>query len=383
MKRIVSLLIFSLFLVTLFAGCGFDTSSESEGSHHTQKWVTWKSISTGKYHTMGIRNDGALIGWGWNYYGQIGTGSFGQDEIIATPTQIGTDTDWKKVSSSITHTLAIKSDGRLFAWGDNADGGALGIGAGPDVYTPVPVGIKTHWVSISTGVLFSLAITSSGALYAWGDNTQGQLGDGTTTESPTPKQVGSDRDWAFVDAGHNHVLALKTDGRLFAWGRNAYGQGGDGTREDQSVPTEILPGTTWKSVAAGGPFSVAVSSGGELYTWGQEDYNNHGVTVNTPTRIGTDSDWCSVGAGDVSALAIKTDGTLYTWGELDHDAPLQPLLRIGEESDWKFVQCGLYHFAALKEDNTLWVWGNNMLGQLGDDTTEPSQTPIEIDLRQI
>ena len=186
MKRIVSLLIFSLFLVTLFAGCGFDTSSESEGSHHTQKWVTWKSISTGKYHTMGIRNDGALIGWGWNDCGQIGTGSFGQDEIIATPTQIGTD-----------------------------------------------------------------------------------------------------------------------------------------------------------------------------------------------------SDWCSVGAGDVSALAIKTDGTLYTWGELDHDAPLQPLLRIGEESDWKFVQCGLYHFAALKEDNTLWVWGNNMLGQLGDDTTEPSQTPIEIDLRQI
>lgn len=84
-------------------------------------------------------------------------------------------------------------------------------------------------MAIAAGTNHSLAITTDGILYAWGANGWGQLGDGTTTQSTSPVQIGVDSDWQKVAAGYAHSLALKTDDTLYGWGYNTYGQLGDGT----------------------------------------------------------------------------------------------------------------------------------------------------------
>ena len=92
-----------------------------------------------------------------------------------------------------------------------------------------------------------MAVKTDGTLWAWGDNSYGQLGDGTTTHRLSPVQVGSG--FASVAAGYYHTVAVKTDGTLWAWGYNDYGQLGDGTTTYRLSPVQV--GSGFASVAAG------------------------------------------------------------------------------------------------------------------------------------
>ncbi|RAK69491.1 hypothetical protein [Hymenobacter edaphi] len=133
----------------------------------------WRSVAVGSYHTVALRQDGTLWTWGHNRFGQLGNGtSLGQ----TTPQQIGTATTWLKVSAGGTHTVALKSDGTLWTWGYNGLG-QLGDGAassGRD--TPAQVGTSAGWQSVSAGWNSTLALRTDGTLWAWGDNQYGQLG---------------------------------------------------------------------------------------------------------------------------------------------------------------------------------------------------------------
>ena len=154
-------------------------------------------ISAGGSHTLMIRNDGSLWAWGLNGNGQLGDGTTANK---AVPTPIGGYTDWIYVSAGGYHSLGIRADGSLWAWGSNAQG-QIGNGGGADVTAPTQITTPSGvgWVSVSAGALHSLAIATGGALYSWGDNGQGQLGRAT---SPTnaPGQVGS-ATWSDVSAG--------------------------------------------------------------------------------------------------------------------------------------------------------------------------------------
>ena len=127
---------------------------------------------------------------------------------------------WMRVASGKNHTLAINSRGELYAWGHNGNG-QVGIGTvtprGEYELTPQRVGSDSDWKVISGGDDYSLALKSDGTLYAWGKNDRGQLGIGTTTDNElTPRQVGNDSDWKAVSAGFSHSLALKSDNTLYA-----------------------------------------------------------------------------------------------------------------------------------------------------------------------
>jgi len=100
-----------------------------------------------------------------------------------------------------------------------------------------PVGMG--WVTVAAGYYHSLAIKADGTLWAWGDNNHGQLGDGTTAEGHSPVHIGSDTDWVMVSAGYLHSLAIKADGTLWAWGYNGYGQLGLGHDDNQHSPAHI------------------------------------------------------------------------------------------------------------------------------------------------
>lgn len=132
---------------------------------------------------MAIKNNGTLWGWGNNDTGQLG-GGIG---VQSTPTQKGSDTNWKTVTAGGVHTLSIKTDGTLWGWGYNAYG-ELGDGTTFTRLTPVQIGTENDWKEACTGYFHSIAIKNNGTLWSWGNNTYGQLGDGTYISKTTPTQ---------------------------------------------------------------------------------------------------------------------------------------------------------------------------------------------------
>jgi alpha-tubulin suppressor-like RCC1 family protein len=211
----------------------------------------------------------------------------------ARPGQVGTETNWQAVAAGTSHTLGLKSDGTLWAWGNNARG-QLGGGTNSPGGRPSPaqVGTSADWNAVSGGNLFTLASRSDGSLWAWGENVNGQLGDGLNLNRFLPGPIGSDLDWLRIDAGDDHALALKTDGSLWAWGKNRDGQVGDGTFQDENLPIRIGGAMPWSRVSAGETHSVAVRLDGTLWIWGS---NRYGQLADPdpflPSPVETSNDW--------------------------------------------------------------------------------------------
>jgi hypothetical protein len=132
----------------------------------------------------------------------------------------------------------LKTNGSLWAMGDNGLGNLGNGGDTSPVNIPTQIGTATDWNSISTS-LHTCAIKSNGTLWAWGANGLGQLGDGTTINKNIPIQVGVGTNWLTVETGFNHTIALSVDHTLYSWGWNNYGQLGDGTFIDKIIPTRV------------------------------------------------------------------------------------------------------------------------------------------------
>jgi len=226
----------------------------------------WKQAVCGLYHTTAIKTDGTLWAWGHNSSGQLGGGPTGTLGIVHTssPVQVGSLTNWKQIAGGGYHTVAIKTDGTLWAWGHNANGqlgggptGTLGI-----VHTssPVQVGSLTNWKQVSAGNFHMVAIKTDGTLWAWGHNSSGQLGLIDIVHRSSPVQVGSLTNWKLVAGGYYHTAAIKTDGTLWSWGRNTNGQLGLQDIVHRSSPVQVGLLTNWKLVAGGGYHTTTISS---------------------------------------------------------------------------------------------------------------------------
>ncbi|MCL2425564.1 MAG: Ig-like domain-containing protein [Oscillospiraceae bacterium] len=199
--------------------------------------ANWSSVSAGGGHTMAIRTDGSLWAWGRHNRWQLGDTTTTSNRHA--PVRIGTDNNWSNVSAGELHTLAVRSDGSLWAWGDNMRGQIGTGGVGLFVPQVTRIGTDTNWSSVSAGWEHSMAIRADGSLWAWGDNLPGQLGDGSTIRRPTPVRIGADN-WSSVSAGGEHTAAIRADRSIWAWGRNLNGQVGDGTTNNRWSPVRIF-----------------------------------------------------------------------------------------------------------------------------------------------
>ena len=282
----------------------------------------WAFISAGSHHALGIKTDGSLWAWGRGASGQLGQGS----DLTARhiPTRVGTDNDWAFVSGGNHHSLAIKTNGSLWVWGAN-DQGQLGLGnmgAGTNRNIPTRLGNGYNWAFTSGSNWYSLAIRTDGSLWAWGNHTDGGTGLGETTGNVTaPVQIQGASNWVFVSAGLGHSLGIRTNGSLYAWGNNEFGRTGlNTTTGTTNTPQRVGTDTNWAFVSAGGLHSLGLRTNGSLWAWGRNLHGRTGQdtisgTTNTPQQVGTDTNWVFPAAGaDSHSLAIRTTGVPWTFG---------------------------------------------------------------------
>jgi alpha-tubulin suppressor-like RCC1 family protein len=203
----------------------------------------WASLDSGSQHNFAFKGDGSVWVWGSNNMGCIGDGT---TEPRYPPVTLGAG--YALVSAGFFHTAAIRDDGGLWGWGYNYMGqvGDGTEGNGNDRYTPTRAGAANDWRLVDAGYGHSLAIKNDGSLWAWGYNSDGQLGlgfnDGGHYWTAPDFQVGADRDWVLAAAGGYHSMALKSDGSVWGWGANHRGQLGDGTTTPRHLPVQTADG---------------------------------------------------------------------------------------------------------------------------------------------
>lgn len=343
----------------------------------------WQKVSAGYTHSVGIKTDGTLWAWGDNSYGQLGDGTTTSKN---TPTQIGSATNWESISASGSFTIAIKADGTLWAWGNNTFG-QLGDGTTTNRTIPTQIGSATNWNSVTTGEGFALAIKDNGTLWTWGYNNLSQLGDGTTTNKLVPTQVGTATNWQSVAAGSGFSLAIKTNGTLWAWGSNLYGQLGNGTTTNLTVPTQIGSENDWANVAAGYYHSVGRKSNGILMTWGNNVYGQlgDGTYVNKSTPVAVFDQVQSIDAGWNYTVGTTTFGNMLltgqnVYGQLgDGTIENRNWVSLTNSNNHLQISAGAFHTLSLHTDGSLKVCGLNGQGRLGDGTTTDRNTLTPLD----
>ncbi|HTP51601.1 MAG TPA: hypothetical protein VMK42_12940 [Anaeromyxobacteraceae bacterium] len=348
------------------------------------------SVAVGGLHTVVVKNDGSLWTWGQNYFGQVGNETT-MDQ--PTPLQIAAGTiPWVSAAAGQYYSLALRADDTLWAWGDNFYG-ELGDGTTTPRNIPVQVAIAAPSSTISAGGTplggaHTVALQTNGSLWAWGDNTYGELGDGTTTSQRAPEQIGT-ATYIAVAAGGFHTAALQSDGTLWAWGYNASGQLGDGTTTSQSVPEQI--GTdTYAAVAAGGFHTLALKADGTLWAFGDNTYGQlgDGTTTqrNAPVEVqsGSGYTFTAVAAGLYHTVALDSAGTLWTWGwnvdgQLGNGQTTSADIPQGIAVAFiDLLGAGNLHTVATRYDGSLWAWGSNTFGQLGNTNRTNQPTPLQV-----
>jgi alpha-tubulin suppressor-like RCC1 family protein len=353
--------------------------------------------------------------WGYNFYGQLGDGT-----TTNRTTPVAADMSGTLLGESVTaiaaggyHTVALASDAKVFAWGYNRFG-QLGDGTTTNRTTPVAVDMsgallgKTV-IAVAAGYYHTVALTSDGKVFAWGNNGFGQLGDGTTIDRRTPVPVDMSgallgKTVTAIAAGDYHTVALTSDGKVFAWGANDVGQLGDGTAADRLRPVAVdmsgvLRGKTVSAIAAGGYYTVALTSDGKVFAWGANDVGQLGDGTHTHRSRPVAADMSgallgktvtAIAAGGYHTVALTSDGKVFAWGynvigQLGDGTTISRRTPVAVDMTGSLmgksvtaIAAGGYHTVALTFDGKVFAWGFNRVGQLGDGTTTNRSRPVAV-----
>jgi alpha-tubulin suppressor-like RCC1 family protein len=352
-------------------------------------------VSAGYGHSLAVTSTGSVLAWGNNGVGQLGNGST-TDSTLPVPVSLPTGTTVTAVAGGGWHSLARTSTGSLLAWGWNGNG-VLGNGTTTSSSLPVSVSLPvgTTITAVAAGYGHSLALTSTGTLLAWGSNGHGQLGNGTTTDSSTPVAVTLPVGTTItkVAAGATHSLAVTSTGAVLAWGWNGLGQLGNGTTTDSPLPTPVglALGTTISGVAAGYGHSLAVTSAGGVLAWGYNGYGQlgNGTTTDSsvPVSVSLPPGVSTISAGAYHSFALTSTHNALAWGhngygQLGNGSTTNsstPVLASTPPGIIVLV-AGSYHSLVVTSTNSGLGWGANESGEMGNGTTINSALPAPVSL---
>ena len=343
------------------------------------------TIAAGRFHSLWVKDDGSLAAWGYNPVGQVGDGSY-IDRSFPVPT-FGL-AGVKAAAGGLFHSLALKTDGTVWAWGANGDG-QIGDGTTYWHASPVLVAGLTSVAAVSGGDNHSLAMKADGTVWTWGRNEYGQLGDGTTIGRIVPVRVAGLTGVISIAGAALHSIALKSDGTVWAWGNNFYGQLGDGTTVDRAAPVQVAGLTGVVGISTTYGHSVALKSDGTVWAWGENFYGQLGDGTTTsrslPVRVTGLVGVAQVIAGGSASYVRKLDGTAMAWGDnyfgqlgdgttTERHAPVAVLGVNGAV----LITAGMSHAAILRSDGSVWSVGQNIIGQLGDGSIVQAPAPVPL-----
>lgn len=394
----------------------------------------------------GGSRDNNLLGTGTQSFGECGLGNAlfpnngnpyvqqMQTVRVFTPPQYVTATQkikdpdsWKSVFSTYQHSVAVKSDGTLWACGDN-NFGQLGNGSSGGVlriFTQVmsPDGNNASWVFGGGGTEHSGALRSDGRVFCWGRNDiAAAVGNGNKTGNVLAPWNLHDTDadhrhfplsTTFIDlrVGHRFNIAMDQDRNLWTWGNNGSRQLGRTSEfiasDLQQNPTQdthirqapcysqanntLIPGP-WADFSAGAYHAGAINQDGSLWMWGLAGSGQLGAPTppggqavdarQVPSPV-EGKKWARIFCGEYSTAALLEDGTLWVWGQNDTGqlgtndkvARSTPVQLPGS---WRFCQLGLKSACGIKTDGTLWTWGSNTNGLAGLNAAAESLVPAQI-----
>jgi uncharacterized repeat protein (TIGR02543 family) len=340
-------------------------------SYRTIQVQRFQHLSGGVVHSFGMTTSGELYAWGSNELGQLGDGTTANKSIptLISFSGLQSGETIRDVFAGQYHTFVVTSNGRVYAWGFN-NYGQLGDGTLVDNSTPTLISFPGGETirNVAAGIGHSLAVTTTGQVYAWGSNLYGQLGDGTTANKSTPtlisfnglNNLNDGETMRDVVAGGEYSHAVTTNGRVYSWGSNNRGQLGDGTSgtsQNQNIANKSTPtlisfdgpnglndGETIKNVDIGALHSVAVTTTGRAFGWGANSFNQ---------------------LGD-GTIVNKSSPTLISFTGLEGGETIRN------------VYLGNGHSLVVTTNNRLYAWGLNNSGQLGDGTSTNKQIPTLI-----
>jgi len=284
---------------------------------------TVAGVGSAAYDAYLITSQGGVLAVGENPLGELGNGS----STVATSTPVSvtfpSGTQITQVAGGGYFALARTSTGAVYAWGQD-DQGQVGNGTTEtDVAVPVQVALPSSVSEVAAGCNASYALGTNGVVYAWGANYAGQLGDGSRATSTTPVEVGLPVAATQIAATCNGGYALGTNGVLYAWGSNNAGQLGDGSiggSVSAPVAVDLPTGTVVNELSAQNSGGYVLTSTGTVLAWGGGALGQlgDGSTSNAdlPVRVAMPSGVTitQVVGGGFNAFAITSTGELLAWG---------------------------------------------------------------------
>jgi len=297
------------------------------------KWASVLNTSEGVIgsgaasFTLGLSKTGSTYAWGGNANGQLGVGDV---TPRSSPVAVLGGLIFSQLCTSISPiggsavSYGLTSAGQLYAWGANAQG-QLGVGDVVARSSPVAVLGGLTFSQISSGCdpfgtisfNYSYGLTSTGSLYAWGSNINGQLGVGDVTVRSSPVAVLGSLTFSTVLTSGNSTVALSTSGHAYAWGLNNVGQLGLGDLNPRSSPVAVLGGLTFTQIFNIGYSFFGLTSSGQLYAWGANSVGALGVgdTVgrSSPVAVLGSLSFSQVFTG-AAVYGLTTSGQIYAWG---------------------------------------------------------------------
>lgn len=270
------------------------------------------AIAVNYYSGLALKEDGTVWGWGYNGYGQIGANQGGN---VLTPQQALQLSNVTTIAMGISHSLILKADGTVWIMG-SVDSSVPWSASSAPVQVAGLSGVK----AIAAGSGYSAVLKSDGTVWCWGAGTAGQLGNGRTRDSVTPVQASGLTGVVAIASGLSHTITLKSDGTVWTWGSNVDAQLGDGTQTNRSAPVQVSGLTGVAQIASGGYHSLALKTDGTARHWGRNasgqsvsGYNN--LVMLTPVAVAlTAGDIVAIGGGTHHTELIRRDGTVWGGG---------------------------------------------------------------------
>ena len=359
--------------------------------------IAYAEVSAGVSGPCAVSTTGAGYCWGYNGDGELGTGSATGPQLCAgkfpcstRPAPVSGALTFGGISAGATDfACGLTTTGAVYCWGDNSSY-ALGSGDTASSSKPTRVVGGLTFALVRAGFRHTCGLTPVGAAYCWGLNYRGQLGNGDSASSSIPVAVSGGLSFTSLTAGLDDACGVTGGGAAYCWGYNAYGQLGNSDTTNTSAPVAVVGGLAFASVSAGLFHTCGITTSGAAYCWGSNfagELGTGGTNFSrTPIPVAGGLRFANISAGWWYTCGVSTSGAAYCWGwdaygqigsgGVGYSVPTPTA--VAGALIFTSVSAGEYHTCGVTTDSAAYCWGNNANGELGDGTTQSASFPQRV-----